>query len=1024
MKRYFSLILILLCVSTIFAQKGKKPKWLDTIPPVVTVKPAKRYQSTPFYVSLEANEDAVIRYGINTSDKMEKYEKGINISKAGRTVIYFHAEDIYGNKSTVDTAAYILDFQRPGLTITPGPGVFRSKVTVKLSSNEPCRFYRHIDPGGKDKVPIDDTVIVEKQFSGYISAVDRAGNLTRSNELYYVVDTSSVSVAVQPSPGLYNYLFNISFKTSKGVKVYYSFDPNATPRRFTPYFEPVKCPYGLNLLRYFARGKTGHESAIMKARFVIDTIPPKIRYDVKKGKNVDVLTLSAKGKAEIRYAYDNTTSFEDSYLYKGPIKFPHKGRAYVKAIARDQAGNMSRRLIWEYKYDKIPPLLHPSHSSGTYTRLFTLTIKASEPATIFYTLDNSPPDQTSHVYRDGVRISKKGVTFIRYIGIDEADNISKEGSLEFMLDFSPPTVRVKIEDGPSENEFRISLKAAEFARIHYETGDKTPSLSSPVYRDKIPMRAGQVLRYFAIDKAGNSSRVFVMDDLQKPIATADPKGGVYRRRVKIRFSRTMESEIYFRILPDTLFTLYKDTVTLRTEGVYTIEYYSQSKAGYKSPIRREQYLLDWTAPRVTISVKKGLKDSVSVFFECSENVSIYYTIDRTSPFFSKTTKIAGNKFTKSKDRISIYRGLETKLAFYAEDAAGNQGAISVIDIFKPRAVPSIPSSRKKVYDRILSLSLNTYDDRSQIYYERHGRIPTMESSVFKEPITLLHSDTIQAFVVDASGYHGEADIFVYLIDLPPSPHFTVAPEIADLGKEVTFNASGTLDHESNLRSLTFLWDFDGDGTVDVKRKGEPIITHLFQKPGKYNATLKVVDPMKRSAEIRHEILVRGICPDNMVFVPREGGRSFCIDRYEWPNKKGKVPKVQVSWVRAKMYCYDEGKRLCTADEWQYACSGRIQKVIKGGGTLGRYPYGSQYKEDRCPTEGDRIFKSGQFDKCNEKFGTFDMVGNLWEWVSDKQNGAPTIMGGSFKYGNKAHCGFSSESSLIEGSKYTGFRCCK
>lgn len=1016
--------MVLLYVNTIFAQNHKKPGWLDTIPPVITVKPSKRYLSTPFYISLEANEDAVITYGINSSENMEKYEKGITISKAGKSVVYFYAEDMYGNKSTIDSAVYILDFQRPGLTVTPEPGIYRSKVTVTLSSNEPCRFYRHTDPEGKDTVPIDDTVIVEKRFSGYISAVDRAGNRSRSNELSYVVDTSSVLVSIQPLPGLYNYSFTISFKTVKDAKAYYSFDPNATPRLFTPYFKPVQCPYGLNLVRYFARDKAGRESAIMKARFVVDTIPPKIRYDVMKGKDFDVLTLSAKGKAEIRYAFDNTTSFEDSYIYKEPIKFPHTGRAYVRAVARDEAGNVSKRLVWEYKYDTTPPILHSSHTSGTYTSQFILTIKASEPATIFYTLDNSAPDQNSPVYRDGIRISKKGVTPVRYIGIDEADNRSIEGSLEFMLDFSPPTVRVKIEDGPRENEFYISLKAAESARIHYEIGEKTPTLSSTVYRKKIPMRAGQVLRYFAVDMAGNSSKVYVMGDLQKPIAVSEPKGGVYRRRVNIRFSKTMESDIYFRMLPDTLFTLYEDTVTLRSEGNYTIEYYSQSRAGYKSPIRREQYLLDWTPPSVKISVKKGLGDSVSVFLECSENASIYYTIDGTSPFFSKTTRAAGNKFTKSKDRISIHRGHVNKLAFYAEDAAGNQGAISVVDIFKPRVIPSIPSSKKKVYDRILSLSLNTYDDRSQIYYERHGRMPTMESPIFKEPITLLHSDTINAFVVDASGYHGRMDTFVYLIDLPPSPHCTVAPEITDLDREITFNASGTLDYESSLRSLTFLWDFDGDGTVDVRRKGEPVVTHLFEKPGKYTAILTVVDPMKHSAEVHHEIFVRGICPDNMVFVPREEGRSFCIDRYEWPNRKGKVPMVEVSWIRAEMYCYDEGKRLCTADEWQYACSGRKQRMIKGGGILGRYPYGSQYEEERCPTKGEKIFKSGQFDTCKEKFGTSDMVGNVWEWVSDKRNGAPTIMGGSFKYGNKAHCGFSSESSLIEGSQYTGFRCCR
>ena len=124
-----------------------------------------------------------------------------------------------------------------------------------------------------------------------------------------------------------------------------------------------------------------------------------------------------------------------------------------------------------------------------------------------------------------------------------------------------------------------------------------------------------------------------------------------------------------------------------------------------------------------------------------------------------------------------------------------------------------------------------------------------------------------------------------------------------------------------------------------------------------------------------------------------------------------------------MHCYDEGKRLCTAEEWQYTCSGRVQKKVQGT-TLGRYPYGIHYDAGRCPTEGEKMYKSGQFPECKETFGTFDMLGNVWEWVADEQNGSPVIVGGSFKYGNKAHCGLSSESSLTAESQYTGFRCCK
>ncbi len=38
-------------------------------------------------------------------------------------------------------------------------------------------------------------------------------------------------------------------------------------------------------------------------------------------------------------------------------------------------------------------------------------------------------------------------------------------------------------------------------------------------------------------------------------------------------------------------------------------------------------------------------------------------------------------------------------------------------------------------------------------------------------------------------------------------------------------------------------------------------------------------------------------------------QKFCIDRYEWPNKKGATPWVGVDWYQAQKHCYEAGKRL-------------------------------------------------------------------------------------------------------------------
>ena len=38
-------------------------------------------------------------------------------------------------------------------------------------------------------------------------------------------------------------------------------------------------------------------------------------------------------------------------------------------------------------------------------------------------------------------------------------------------------------------------------------------------------------------------------------------------------------------------------------------------------------------------------------------------------------------------------------------------------------------------------------------------------------------------------------------------------------------------------------------------------------------------------------------------------KKFCIDRYEWPNKVGVLPRYMASWVQAKATCEGTGKRL-------------------------------------------------------------------------------------------------------------------
>jgi hypothetical protein len=158
------------------------------------------------------------------------------------------------------------------------------------------------------------------------------------------------------------------------------------------------------------------------------------------------------------------------------------------------------------------------------------------------------------------------------------------------------------------------------------------------------------------------------------------------------------------------------------------------------------------------------------------------------------------------------------------------------------------------------------------------------------------------------------------------------------------------------------------------------------------------------------------CPPDMVLVdvpPGKASRPFfkvCIDKYEYPDREGTLPQVNISFDDAQKFCEKSGKRLCSVEEWQWACSG-IEAY--------QYPYGQVFDKDNCNTDGGRAIEpSGNRNKCISKYGAVDMSGNVFEWVRGKDNKA-VAMGGPL-----SKCQTVSPGGSGDPKPTTGLRCCK
>ncbi|MFO0549869.1 MAG: SUMF1/EgtB/PvdO family nonheme iron enzyme [Polyangiaceae bacterium] len=176
---------------------------------------------------------------------------------------------------------------------------------------------------------------------------------------------------------------------------------------------------------------------------------------------------------------------------------------------------------------------------------------------------------------------------------------------------------------------------------------------------------------------------------------------------------------------------------------------------------------------------------------------------------------------------------------------------------------------------------------------------------------------------------------------------------------------------------------------------------------------------------------------------KERRQRFCIDTYEYPNKKGARSPVMVDWHDAMAICQGDGKRLCYESEWTAACEGPDKLPFPYGYTRDptKCNINNPYVEpslERMYSKNPAIFDpelthldqgvpSGSREGCVSGFGVHDQPGNVDEWVildtPRGKGGSAGLKGGAWGYVRNA-CRPVTTSHAAEFTYYfVSFRCC-
>ncbi len=158
------------------------------------------------------------------------------------------------------------------------------------------------------------------------------------------------------------------------------------------------------------------------------------------------------------------------------------------------------------------------------------------------------------------------------------------------------------------------------------------------------------------------------------------------------------------------------------------------------------------------------------------------------------------------------------------------------------------------------------------------------------------------------------------------------------------------------------------------------------------------DPNRPDAlRLRQEAAWRLDAGPDMVLLPLPGGGALAVDRYEYPNRAGEVPKT-VSFADALRIAREAGKRLPTPEEWR--------RIAGGPGKERAYPWGDTFDPARCQASvqvrRNGPAPSGSHLRGATPAGVHDLAGNLAEWVDDGRgpDAAEAIaMGGHFATGS-------------------------
>ncbi|MDF1563453.1 MAG: chitobiase/beta-hexosaminidase C-terminal domain-containing protein [Deltaproteobacteria bacterium] len=693
------------------------------------------------------------------------------------TEVRFFSVDAVGNEEAPRSVLFRFDAQAPTTTATPAGGRFAGTQTLTLACDDGAGSgcadtYYTVDGSPVSNAspvytgPLTITADTTVQFF----SMDQVGNAAGVRFLDFQIDTQAPVTTASLSGGLYtaDQTLELACDDGSGVgcaAIHFTLDGSA-PDLASPIYTGALLITVDTTVRFFSVDLVGNAEAPRSESFTFDRIAPTTTASPAGGLFTSAPSVSlacddggGSGCAAIHYTLDGSLPTTASPVHAGPISI--SADTTLRFFALDQAGNAEAVQTETYTVDGAAPTVSASPVGGLFNNDVLVVLSCDDGvgsgcATIHYTLDGNPPTTASPVYTGAFTLTSSGR--VRALGVDQAGNVGPVLTETYNLDTTPPATVASPAGGEYAAAQTVSLSCTDpfgCAAIHFTLDGSLPTTASPTYGAPLNIASDTLLRFFAVDTAGNAegavSETYLIDTTAPSLSMA-PAGGLFGTEVWVSVTcddggGTGCAAIHYTTdgtPPTTGSPLYVGPVSISTDT--TLRALGVDRVGNQSVPMTQQFTIDRTPPVTVVAPAGGAYAAAqNVALSCSDAsgcLAIYFTLDGSLP----TT---GSTLYTSPLNISA----DTTLRFFGVDLAGNaEGVVSHSYRIDATAPTLTVAPAGGLFANDLWVTLGCADGGgtgcAAIHYTTDGNIPTATSPVVTGPVALTADTRLRAVAFD------------------------------------------------------------------------------------------------------------------------------------------------------------------------------------------------------------------------------------------------------------------------------------